>query len=310
MVHCQTITRLAVVSSPQRPSPFTVGVLLLVVGAVSVQLGAAIGTSVIPAIGVLGIVLARYLVQAAVHVPVAWRQLRRTSASDWRWGLLVAVPLLSMNGSIYMAFSHIGVGLSVTIELLGPIALAAVTARTWPGWVGAGLALVGMVLVTGPTGSATGPGVVWAVVAAVSWALYLVAVRVAGQRLPGLVPSAMASLIGLAVLVPSNLLFNADARLTWTVFALAFTAGLLSSALPYAFDMIALRRLPMNVASTMMSLNPVMAVMWGAIILGERLGLSESVGLVIIATANVLVVRAAARARARARAAVATATSG
>jgi inner membrane transporter RhtA len=285
----------------QRPSPFALGVLLLVAGAVSVQLGAALGTSIIPAIGVLGVVLARYIVQALVHVPVAWRHLRRTAPGDWRWGLLVAVPLLSMNGAIYMAFSHIGVGLSVTIELLGPITLAVVTARSWPGWAGAGMALAGMLLVTGPTGSASGPGVFWAIVAAVSWASYLLAVRVAGQRLPGLVPSAMAAIIGLAVLVPANVVFNHDARLTAAVFLTAAAAGLLSSALPYAFDVIALRRVPMNVVSTMMSLNPVTAVVWGAIILGERLGPAEIAGLVIIATANVLVVHAAARARARTR---------
>ncbi|NLE98718.1 MAG: EamA family transporter [Propionibacterium sp.] len=271
--------------------------LLLLAGALSGQLGAALGTSVIPAIGVLGIVLMRYVVQACVHVPLSWRQLRATGWRQWRWGLLVAAPLLTMNTSIYMAFSHIGVGLSVTIELVGPIALAAITARTWPGWTGAGLALVGMVLVTGPTGSANAAGVFWAVVAATSWALYLTAARVAGQRLPGLTPSAMASLIGLAILIPANLAFNTATGLNGTVLVVALLAGLLSSALPYAFDMVALRRLPMNVASTLMSVHPVMAVMWGAIILGERLGPAELAGLVVITVANVLVVRAAARAR-------------
>ena len=283
--------------APRRPSPFAFGVLLLLAGALSGQLGAALGTSVIPAIGVLGIVLMRYVVQACVHVPLSWRQLRATGWRQWRWGLLVAAPLLTMNTSIYMAFSHIGVGLSVTIELVGPIALAAITARTWPGWTGAGLALVGMVLVTGPTGSANAAGVFWAVVAATSWALYLTAARVAGQRLPGLTPSAMASLIGLAILIPANLAFNTATGLNGTVLVVALLAGLLSSALPYAFDMVALRRLPMNVASTLMSVHPVMAVMWGAIILGERLGPAELAGLVVITVANVLVVRAAARAR-------------
>ena len=283
--------------APRRPSPFAFGVLLLLAGALSGQLGAALGTSVIPAIGVLGIVLMRYIVQACVHVPLSWRQLRATGWRQWRWGLLVAAPLLTMNTSIYMAFSHIGVGLSVTIELVGPIALAAITARTWPGWTGAGLALVGMVLVTGPTGSANAAGVFWAVVAATSWALYLTAARVAGQRLPGLTPSAMASLIGLAILIPANLAFNTATGLNGTVLVVALLAGLLSSALPYAFDMVALRRLPMNVASTLMSVHPVMAVMWGAIILGERLGPAELAGLVVITVANVLVVRAAARAR-------------
>lgn len=279
------------------PSPFTLGVMMLVAGAVSVQLGAALGASVIPAIGVLGVVLARYVVQACVHVPISWRHLRATTRRDWLWGLLVAAPLLAMNTSIYMAFSHIGVGLSVTIELTGPIVLAALTARSWPGWFGAGMALVGVVLVGGPTGTATAAGLFWAVVAAASWALYLLAVRAAGRHLPGLAPSAMAAIIGLAVLLPVNLAFNHDVRLSWAVLGIAFLAGLLSSAVPYAFDVLALRRLPMHVASILMSVNPVAAVMWGAIILGERLVSGEIVGLVVISVANILVVRAAARAR-------------
>lgn len=278
-----------------KPSSFAVGVMILVVGAISVQLGATLGASVIPAIGVLGIVLARYLVQACVHVPLAWRHLRATPRRTWWWGVVVAVPLLAMNASIYMAFSHIGVGLSVTIELMGPIALAVITARSWPGWVGAALAAGGMVFITGPTGAASLVGIVWAVVAATSWALYLVAVRKAAQELPGLSSTAIASVLGLSVLVPANLLVGHETQLSSAVLFLALGAGLLSSAVPYACDVMAMRRVPMHVASTMMSVNPVMAVLFGALILGERLGSAELLGLIVISGANVLVVRAAAR---------------
>lgn len=280
-------------------APVLKGVVLLVLGAISVQLGAALGTSVIPAIGVLGIVLARYLVMASVHVPASLQHLRKATIKDWRWGLLLAVPMLAMNTSIYMAFSHIGVGLSVTIELLGPITLAVISARSWPGWIAAFMALIGMLLVTGPTGSATPIGAAWAVLAAASWALYLVAARVAGQHLPGLTPSAMAGVIGLTILIPATLLFNEAPTISPKIIGVALLAGLLSSAIPYAFDVIALRLVPMNVASTMMSLNPVFAVLWGAMILNESFGWAEALGLVIVCAANVLVVHAAAKARAR-----------
>jgi len=274
-------------------SPFATGVLLLIFGALSVQLGASIGTSIIPAVGVLGVVFARYTLQACAHIPLAWKHLRRTRLRDWRWGALVAAPLLAMNLTIYMAFSHIGVGLAVTIELMGPITLAVLTARSRPGWMAAGLAAVGMVLVTDPTGDVNVSGVLWSLAAAASWALYLLATRKAGQQLEGLTPSAMASVIGLSALIPLNLLFNRPADLSPTVLLLAVLAGVLSSAIPYACDLLALRRVPMNVASTMMSINPVTASMWGAIILSERFGALEIAGLAIICVANVLVVRAA-----------------
>ncbi|WP_297742217.1 DMT family transporter [uncultured Tessaracoccus sp.] len=278
-------------------SPFTAGVLLLIFGALSVQLGASIGTSIIPTLGVYGVVLARYTLQACVHIPLAWKHLRRARLAEWWWGALVAAPLLAMNLTIYLAFSHIGVGLAVTIELMGPITLAVLTARSRPGWLAAGLAAAGMVLVTDPTGDVNVPGVLWSLAAAAGWAFYLLATRKAGQQLEGLTPSAMASVIGLSVLIPLNLIFTRPAHLNPTVLLLAVLAGVLSSAIPYACDLLALRRVPMNVASTMMSINPVTASMWGAIILGERFGALEIAGLAIICVANVLVVRAARRPR-------------
>ena len=180
---------------------------------------------------------------------------------------------------------------------MGPITLAVLTARSRPGWMAAGLAAVGMVLVTDPTGDVNVPGVLWSLAAAASWAFYLLATRKAGQQLEGLTPSAMASVIGLSVLIPLNLLFTRPADLNPTVLLLAVLAGVLSSAIPYACDLLALRRVSMNVASTMMSINPVTASMWGAIILGERFGALEIAGLTIICVANVLVVRAARRPR-------------
>lgn len=277
----------------QASSSFALGVSLLLLAAVSVQLGAAIGTSVIPVFGVLGIVTTRYLVQAVVHVPLAWRQLRNLSWRDWGPGVVVAATLLSMNSAIYLAFASMGVGLSVTIELLGPIVLAIVSARSWPGWVGASLAAAGMLLVANPTGNANVGGVFWAIVAATSWALYLVAARWAVTKLPGLVPSAMASLIGLAVLLPAVIVVGTPAAIDSRSALLAFAAGALSSALPYALDVIAFRRVPIVVASTLMSVNPALAVLWGWLILNERLGVAELAGLSLICAANILVVWAA-----------------
>ncbi len=270
------------------------GVVLLIGTALSVQLGSALGTSVIPAVGVLGVVLARYVVQASIHIPLAWKHLRALPPRRWLWGLLMAIPLLTMNTAIYVAFSHIGVGLSVTIELLGPIVLAVLLARTRGGWLGAGLAAVGMLLVTGPSGTATPVGVFWAGLAATSWALYLLALRKAGRELPGLTPTAIAGIVGLTVLIPVNLVVTRDVDWSPSLLLLLLVVGLLSSALPYAFDLMALRRVPIQVASTMQSIHPVMAVLWGAVILGERLGWAELAGLVIISTANVLAVRSAA----------------
>ncbi|MDO5644955.1 MAG: EamA family transporter [Dermabacter sp.] len=288
-------------SAPATPriSPATTGILLLVFGALSIQLGASLATSIMPILGLWWALLFRYGVMAIMHSALSIRHVRSVPARSLWWGVVVALPLLGMNIAIYAAFARIGVGLSVTIELIGPILLAIITARSRWGWLLSLITFGGMVLVTGPTFASDPVGIGLALLAALLWALYLVAARKAGEKLPGLLPLAIASLVGLAVLIPLTIATSRHVEWTWQVVVIGLIAGLLSSAIPYAADLLALRRLPMNVASNLMSLHPASAVLWGAIILGERLGPLEIAGLVVISLANILVVNLSLRKPAR-----------
>ncbi len=148
-----------------------------------------------------------------------------------------------------------------------------------------------MVLVAGPTLAADPIGLACALAAAAAWAGYLVASRKAAAYLPGLVPSAIASVTGIAVLTPI-VLMAADLRaLGARNLGLCLLAGLLSSAIPYALDILALRRIELHVASNLMSLHPIMAAIFGALLLGERPEPLEILGLAVMVIANVIVVR-------------------
>lgn len=272
-----------------------IGVALVIVGALSIQFGASVATSLMPVLGLWFVLLCRYAVMGLMHVTLSLRHVQKVPRRDLRWGLVVALPLLGMNTAIYFAFSHIGVGLAVTIELLGPLALAIATSTLRFGWAYSLLALVGLVLAAGPTTGGDPVGVLWALLAAALWAAYLVAAKAVGKRLPGLVPLAVSSLVGLAVLIPINAALTDFSHLTLPLLMIGVGAGLLSSALPYATDLLALRRLPMSVAANLMSLHPVAASIFGALVLGERFTAREVAGLVIICAANSLVVSAAAR---------------
>lgn len=280
-------------------SPASVGLALVIAGAVSVQFGAALATSLMPALGLWFVLLFRYAVMAATHWTLSYKHVRQVPGKTLLWGLVVAVPLLAMNTSIYAAFSRIGIGLGVTIELLGPIGLAIIASRSTTGWALGLLTFVGLVLVAGPTLSTDPLGIAFALTSAFFWALYLVASKRAGEKLPGLLPLAIASGAGLLVLIPLNLVFSRGIDVTWWHILIGIAAGLTSSAIPYAADLLALRRLPMHVASNLMSLHPVCAALWGAAILGERLGPLEVAGLIMVCLANVLVVNSAARERRR-----------
>ncbi len=115
-------------------SPRVQGVLFLVLGAVAVQCGASIATALMAPLGLLIVLYFRYIVMGVSHVVLSARHVRALRFADLTWGFLVAIPLLVMNTTIYLAFARIGVGLSVTIELAGPIVLAIVTSRSRWGW--------------------------------------------------------------------------------------------------------------------------------------------------------------------------------
>ncbi|WP_058234078.1 EamA family transporter [Devriesea agamarum] len=271
------------------------GVALLTTGAASTQIGAACAAMVIAPLGIPAVVAIRQLVMSLMHVPLAWRYLRRARSRDLAWGVLVALPLAGMNTAIYAAIAEIGVGLAVTLEFLGPLILAVIATRNLIGVLCAGAGFAGMILVTGPQGSATPAGAFFALLAALCWALYLAAARSAGRRLEGLAPSAIAAVCTTALFGPIALATMDFGAVTVPIMALALLAGLLSSAIPYAADVLALRRLPLGIASTLMSLHPACAALAGAIILGEKLTPADLTGLALISVANVVAVAAGMR---------------
>ncbi|MDO5662401.1 MAG: EamA family transporter [Brachybacterium sp.] len=271
------------------------GVALVATGAASTQVGASFAALALPGLGIPAVVAIRQLVMALIHLPFAATDLRRAPRRHLWWGVLVAVPLITMNLAIYGAIREMGVGLAVTIEFLGPLALSVLAARSRIGWLCAVVGFLGMLCVTGPAGTATLLGTAYGLLSAAGWAAYLAASKAAGIRLGGLAPSAVAAATSAVVLTPIALLTLDLDRVTWTLLGLAVLAGVLSSALPYATDVLALRRLPLSVVSTLMSMHPACAALAGAVILSERLGAVDIIGLVLISVANAVAVRAARR---------------
>lgn len=261
-------------------------------GAASVQLGAAIGATIFPLVGPAGVVALRQSVAAIALLVVArprWRELTWRSV---RPALLLGLVLVSMNLAIYGAIERIGLGLAVTLEFLGPLALALVGSRRRLDLLCATMAGLGVVLLTGTVPGIDPVGVILALVAAASWAAYIVLSRRAGRTLPGVQGTALASL--LAAVITSPLLVMAlvglapDQLLHVAVIGLA--TGILSSAIPYSIDLLVLRRLPQQLFSVLQSVQPAAAALAGLLVLGQALAAWQVVGLALISAGNVLAV--------------------
>lgn len=204
-----------------------------------------------------------------------------------------------MNVFIYLSFASIPIGIAVTIEFLGPLALSLVHTRRWRDAVWALLALAGVVLLgIGPTAVTEVDGVVWAVLAAACWAGYIVMNRRVGAAIPGVDGLVVSMVVAMLVALPFGLPSAVDGVLREPTLLVVFGAvAVLSSVLPYALEMLALRRMPTRVFGVLQSLGPAIAALAGLLVLAEGLSVLETVALACVTAASVGVTLSSRRRR-------------
>jgi inner membrane transporter RhtA len=271
------------------------GVATMLGSAASNQAGAAIGAHAFPTIGPAGVVAVRQFVAAAVLLPVARPDLRRLTWPQWWPALLLGVVFAVMNLSLYTAIDRIGLGLAVTLEVLGPLAVALIGSRTRIDLLAALAAGGGVYVLVLPGPSSDYLGIGLGLLAAACWAAYIVLNRVLGRRLTGLQGPALGTAVSALLYLPVAAVLPAQGRLHGMGILYAVAAGLLSSVVPYAADLIALRRVPPRFFGLFMSVHPVLAALAGLILLGQHLTAHEWAGIAIVIVVNAVAVSAGSR---------------
>jgi inner membrane transporter RhtA len=264
---------------------------------VSVQLGAALARDHFEAVGSLGAAALRLglgtLVLLAVLRPRPWTWTGRA----WLAAIVYGIALGGMNVAIYLSFQTLPIGVAVTVEFLGPLGLALAQTRRWRDAVWALAALLGVGLLgLQATGSLDPVGLLWALLAGLCWAGYILASAATGKHLPGTQGLAVAMVVASAIALPLGAVSAAEgvAAEPWLL-AVFLGVALLSSALPYALELHALRRLATRVFGVLQSLGPAAAALAGFLVLGERLGWPELAALGLITVASVGVTLGARR---------------
>jgi inner membrane transporter RhtA len=258
------------------------GIATMVGSAASNQLGAAIGAHAFGAIGPAGVVAVRQWVAAAVLLPIARPRVRRMTWSQWWPVLLLGVVFAVMNLSLYTAVSRIGLGLAVTLEVLGPLAVALLGSRTRIDLICALLAGLGVYVLVLPGPSSDYLGIGLGLLAAACWASYIHLNRLLGQRLDGLAAPALGTSVSALLNLP--VLFLVDFSGAAVLYAVG--AGVFATVIPYTADLIALRHVPTRFFGLFMSVHPVMAALAGLILLGQGLVAHEWLGMAIVITVN------------------------
>lgn len=270
------------------------GVALVAIGIVSVQLGAAIAKSLFPQLGPIGVVWLRLLIAGlilAVTLPAAFSRVRRA------WGIvgLFGLTLAAMNLFFYLSIDRIPLGVAVTVEFLGPLAVAIFAAartvdRLWAIPAGVGVALLGL-----QPADLDIVGLLFALVAGACWGAYILLSARVGQRISGTGGLAAALLVGAAAVTPLGVAAVPTLQAQPALLIGAVAVAVLSSTVPYTVELSALRRIPAALFGVLMSLEPAAAAGAGALLLGETLRVAEWAALVLVATASIGAARSSAR---------------
>jgi inner membrane transporter RhtA len=258
---------------------------LVLAGIASVQLGAAFATKLFVHLGPAGTVLVRVLF-AAVVLCAVWRpRLRRHTSSELRLAALFGLSLAFMNLTFYEALDRIHLGIAVTLEFVGPLAVALGGSRSRHDVVWALLAAAGVALLGG-FGVSNAVGVVFALVAGGFWGVYILLNARVGQAFRGGSGLAIAMAIGTVPLIPFGIA-DAGARLVHPSFlAIGFAVALLSSVVPYSLELEALRRIRPHVFGVLMSLEPAMAALAGLVVIGQGLSVVDVVAIALVIAAS------------------------
>ncbi len=267
----------------------------MLVGIVSVQVGAGFAKLLFDEVDPTTLVWLRLVTSALVLLAIARPHLRGRSATDWRTVLAFGAALGLMNFSIYQSFARIPLGLAVTIEFIGPLAVALAgssRARDLAWVVLAGLGVVAL----GVEPSDLDPvGVAYALLAAASWAGYILLSAGTGRRWSGLSGLTTASVVAAVGLAPAALLVDGGALTSPRVLAIGVVVGVMSSVVPYSCELIALRTLPASAFGILMSLEPAAAALVGIVLVGEVLAALQWVAVLCVVVASAGATRSASR---------------
>lgn len=265
----------------------TRAIWLVVVGIVSVQVGAAFAKDLFGTISPTAIVWLRLVTSALVLTAIARPRLKARSREDWMVVAGFGVSLGVMNWAIYQSFARIPLGIAVTIEFIGPLTLAVLGSRRVRDLVWVGLAGLGVLLLGFEPADLTVAGVLYALLAGAAWAAYILLSARTGARWPGLDGLAVASVLATLLLTVPAIVSGGDTLLDGRVLLIGAMIGLLSSVIPYSCEMTALRTLPPSVFSILMSLEPAAAALAAIVVLHEVITPLQGVAIGCVIAASV-----------------------
>lgn len=271
-----------------RRAPVWLPVIVILIAMLSIQSGASLAKSLFPIVGAPGVTALRIALGTLILV-VIFKPWRLRFKKEQRLPLLFyGLSLGAMNYLFYLSIRTVPLGIAVALEFTGPLAVALFSSRRPVDFVWVVLAVLGLWFLL-PLGQDVShvdlTGAALALGAGACWAVYILTGQRAGEE-HGPATVALGSLIAAIVFVPLGMAQATESIWQWSILPVGLAVAVLSTALPYSLEMIALTRLPTRIFGTLMSMEPALAAMSGMVFLGESLTFTQTLALCSIIAAS------------------------
>jgi len=263
-------------------------VAVILIAMLSIQSGASLAKSLFPVVGAPGVTALRIALGTLILV-VIFKPWRLRFKKEQRLPLLFyGLVLGGMNYMFYPSIQTIPLGIAVALEFTGPLAVALFSSRRPVDFIWVILAVLGLWFLL-PLGQDVAQidltGAALALGAGACWAVYILTGQRAGEE-HGPATVALGSLIAAIIFVPIGMAQATDSIWQWSILPVGLAVAVLSTALPYSLEMIALTRLPTRIFGTLMSMEPALAAISGMVFLGETLTFTQTLALCSIIAAS------------------------
>ncbi len=268
---------------------------LVLLSIVSIQVGAALATHLFPVLGAEGTVAVRIIFSALLLGLAARTRVRtfgRTFVRNWRILIVFGLSIAAMNLFFYQSIERIPLGAAVAIEFVGPFAVAALASRRMSHFAWVALAALGIVLLSPLSGvDLDALGVIFALLAGAVWALFIILSSRVGRRIPGHDGLAIGMAIAAMTMIPFATPVVTELVSSPLILLSGLGVAVLSTTIPFSLEFEVLKRLSTRTYGVLVSLEPGVAVLVGALLLGERIGTQGmiAVACVVIAAIGITV---------------------
>lgn len=254
---------------------------------ISIQGGATLAKQLFPIVGVEAVTAYRLGFSALILLFVFKPWKRKLQVGYRRYLVLYGLALGTMNFLFYQSIKTIPLGIAVGLEFTGPLAVALFSSRRKIDFVWISLVVAGLLALVPLTGNSDidMTGVLYALGAGVCWAFYIIFGQKAGNYY-GTATVGIGAAVAAVIYVPIGIASGGIGIFAPEHLPMAITVAVLTSAMPYALEMMALTRMPAKTFGTLTSLEPAIGAIFGFIILSEVLSMVQIAGIIAIIIAS------------------------